>query len=153
MSARFANVRVALELIGLTIAAVATLPYVVQQSDPGPSAISIQLAAMAEAAAANEAIMRGAATPSGEVSAAVLLGRNEQNLQLIRWPTGWVNERGEPLDPWGQPFHIVLRSERQEVEVRSAGMNGRFGDQDDQVAVRHLRVQKTEQNFASKTPN
>lgn len=76
-------------------------------------------------------------TSSGTVDGAALLGKNPREIKFIVWKDR-LSSQGELLDPWGQPFQIVLNEDGSAVTVRSAGSDGISRNDDDEIYVRQL---------------
>ncbi len=62
-----------------------------------------------------------------------LLGANSRSQKFINEKGDHLNADGELIDPWGTPlkFKLLNTSEGQSLEIRSAGANRQFGDDDD----------------------
>jgi hypothetical protein len=73
-------------------------------------------------------------SPTGSQAAVMkaLCGSNPRQIIFYELPSSKrrQNALGEFLDPWGTPYEISIVSSN-EVRVRSAGPNKKFGDSDD----------------------
>jgi hypothetical protein len=68
------------------------------------------------------------AYPAGSPEAMLreLRGENEKQIVFFETPPESVNEKGELLDPWGNPFRITFEPETQMPLIHSAGRNRLF---------------------------
>ena len=63
-----------------------------------------------------------------------LAGGNPKHINFLNAEAGMrVNGNGELVDPWGQPYFFHQVSSR-EMEIRSAGADGKMWTSDDLVA-------------------
>lgn len=65
---------------------------------------------------------------NGDVASA-LLGRNPGEQALLNWRQNRLNQKGELLDRWGEPY--LIRVDDEKVEILSAGPDRIFWNSDD----------------------
>jgi hypothetical protein len=73
--------------------------------------------------------------PTGDNAAvfSTLQGSNANRVVFLQVKPWQINSDGQFVDPWGTPYDISV-STNENLRIRSAGPNGRFGDSDDMVS-------------------
>jgi hypothetical protein len=66
--------------------------------------------------------------PAGDSSAVLETLRSENASRKVSPRPGHADQEWQVLDPWGTPWRI---QDGERIEVRSAGPNRQFGDEDD----------------------
>jgi Type II secretion system (T2SS), protein G len=71
--------------------------------------------------------------PSGSLSEMVsaLEGKNPHGVIYLQFLGRYLNQAGEPIDPWKTPFRFVRPSDTEPPQLISAGPDRVFGTKDD----------------------
>lgn len=108
----------------------------IEQMERGRSAISNDLSLLKGSLGDYKKAM-GVYPEGGNTDVAkALAGENPAKAVFLEWPRLRISTSGELSDPWGTPYYIHINGAAiagKEIEIRSAGSNRLFWDEDDRV--------------------
>lgn len=122
-------------ILGCILLSVLLMPAFIRppaQDQAQEESVVIQGARLLEAFAAYQAEFGANPTGSPQDMLRELRGENEKQRIFFECPPESVNEKGELLDPWGNPFRITFEPETQKPLIHSAGRN-RFFEADSAI--------------------
>lgn len=116
-------------ILGCLVLAVLLMPAFIKPpaSDQAQEeSVVVQGARLLEAFAAYREAFGAYPAGSPEMMLRELRGENEKQRVFFECPPESVNEKGELLDPWGNPIRITFEPETQAPLIHSAGRNRLF---------------------------